>query len=164
MNNIRIYTIGGYGFSEETFVRRLKEAEIEALIDVRQRRGMRGSKYAFLNSTRLQLLLAAAGVKYIYARDLAPNSDVRDAQKETDKIGGVAKRDRSHLSVKFAAEYQRQILEKFEPSALRESLIQIKTVALFCVEGPPTACHRLLAAEHLVSIFDTEEPVGHIRP
>lgn len=164
MNNIRIYTIGGYGFSEEAFVRRLQDVKVEALIDVRQRRGMRGSKYAFLNSTRLQILLAAIGIKYIHARDLAPNSDVRDAQKDSDRMGGVAKRDRSHLSSEFVKEYQRQILEKFEPTALRESLIQIKTVALFCVEGPPTACHRLLAADHLVRIFGSEEPVGHLRP
>ncbi len=47
---MRIVTIGGYGFTEDAFINALKGAGVDAFVDIRQRRGMRGSKYAFLNS------------------------------------------------------------------------------------------------------------------
>lgn len=54
-------TIGGYGFTEKSFIGRLREANVDTLVDVRRRRGMRGAKYAFLNSSYLQAALADAG-------------------------------------------------------------------------------------------------------
>lgn len=161
---MRIITIGGYGFTEKTFIAALQEANVDVFVDVRQRRGMRGSKYAFLNSTRLQSLLGAAGIRYVYARDLAPTSNVREAQKADDQTEGIAKRDRTHLSTAFKEAYRSEILSRFEPGELRYELTDVKTVALFCVEGPPTACHRLLAAEHLVHVLDIREPVEHLKP
>jgi uncharacterized protein (DUF488 family) len=35
-------TIGVYGFDGESFLRRLRQAEVRLLLDVRQRRGVRG--------------------------------------------------------------------------------------------------------------------------
>ena len=42
----RVATIGVYGFSAETFLAALRRADVALLLDVRQRRGVRGSEYA----------------------------------------------------------------------------------------------------------------------
>lgn len=161
---MRILTIGGYGFTEQSFVDTLTRSNVDTFVDVRQRRGMRGSKYAFLNSKRLQHLLNNVGIRYVYARDLAPTSAVRNTQKVDDIAEGTAKHDRVHLSSEFVDKYCSEILAHFEPEALWHELKDAKAVTLFCVEGPPTACHRLLAAEHLVYAFGVKEPVEHLRP
>lgn len=47
-------TIGVYGFTLETFLVALDRMGVGLLLDVRQRRGVRGSEYAWANSQRLQ--------------------------------------------------------------------------------------------------------------
>ena len=39
---LRMATIGVYGFDGESFLQRLREANVRLLLDVRQRRGVRG--------------------------------------------------------------------------------------------------------------------------
>jgi hypothetical protein len=89
---------------------------------------------------------------------------VRNAQKVEDQATGTAKRDRIHLSPAFVREYTAEILSKFDPDKLRSALTGSESVALFCVEGHPTACHRSLAAEHLMRVFDIKQPVQHLLP
>jgi len=161
---LRILTIGGYGFTERSFIAALQRSQVDVFVDVRQRRGMRGSRYAFLNSKRLQELLSHSGIRYVYAQGLAPTSVVRDAQKADDRAVGTTKRDRAHLSCAFIQEYRAHILEAFDPAPLHDQLKDAKAVAFFCVEGPPEACHRSLAAEHLIHMFDIDEPLEHLRP
>lgn len=161
---MRIFTIGGYGFTEQSFVNTLKKAGITAFVDVRQRRGMRGSKYAFLNSIRLQQILRDLEINYIHAVDLAPTPDIRSTQKSDDQVENVNKRDRTHLSPAFIEGYREKVLAAFDPTRLIDALGDTQAVALFCVEGAPTACHRLLAAEHLLHLCGNEEPVEHLRP
>jgi uncharacterized protein (DUF488 family) len=161
---MRIVTIGGYGFTEENFLRTLKEAGVDTFVDVRQRRGMRGARYAFLNSSRLQKMLASAGIKYLHALDLAPTASVRDAQKKDDLASGMTKRDRTRLSPVFIEKYRSEILSKFNATALRAAVNGAEVVALFCVEGHPAACHRSLAAEHLVQVLGSDCPVEHLAP
>ena len=49
---------GVYGFTRETFLRALRVADVGIVVDVRQRRGVRGAEYAWANSRRLQAALA----------------------------------------------------------------------------------------------------------
>src|SRR5512146_2365042 len=105
---------------------------------------MRGSKYAFLNSARLQKLLASIGIRYVHALELAPTTSVRDAQKRDDLESGTAQRDRAQLSPTFVKKYRSEILAAFDAERLRSALNRAKAVALFCVEGNPAACHRSL--------------------
>jgi len=161
---MRVLTIGGYGFTEEGFVRALGAAGVNVLVDVRQRRGMRGARYAFLNRERLQTSMSAAGIRYVHARELAPTADIRDAQKREDANIGIGKRDRSRLSPEFVRRYQTEILSRFDAMAFRGVLNEATAVALFCVEGHPDACHRSLAAEHIARAFGEEGPVEHLRP
>jgi hypothetical protein len=39
-------TIGVYGFTAEEFLRTLRKADVRLVLDVRQRRGVRGPQYA----------------------------------------------------------------------------------------------------------------------
>ena len=54
---LRMVTIGVYGFDGESFLQRLRHADVRLLLDVRQRRGVRGPEYAWANSRRLQAAL-----------------------------------------------------------------------------------------------------------
>jgi len=161
---MRIVTIGGYGFTEEGFLQAIKDAGVDTFVDVRQRRGMRGARYAFLNSLRLQKLLTSIGVKYVHALELAPTAIVRAAQKQDDLDSGTAKRDRTKLSPEFVEKYRSEILSRVDATSLRGALNDASIVALFCVEGHPGACHRSLAAEYLFKVLGSDHPVEHIRP
>lgn len=161
---MKIFTIGGYGFTEEKFVEALLNVEVDTFLDVRQRRGMRGSRYAFLNSKRLQGILEDANIKYIHEYDLAPTTGVRDAQKLEDITNGIGKRDRARLSEGFIEKYNSEILENHDPSELRRALSGSNVVALFCVESEPSACHRSIAAQYLAQAFCSDSAVEHLKP
>lgn len=161
---MKIVTVGGYGFTEATFLGALKTAGVDTFVDIRRRRGMRGAKYAFLNSSRLQALLAAEEIRYEHALDLAPTASVRDAQTEDDRAMGTAKCDRAQLAPAFVQKYRSEILAKLDIDRLRNRLSGARTVVLFCVEGNPLACHRSLAAEHLVGVLGTSQQVEHLAP
>ena len=57
-----VATIGVYGFDQAAFLNALSRARVSMLLDVRQRRGVRGTEYAWANSARLQAALADAGI------------------------------------------------------------------------------------------------------
>lgn len=69
--NIDFFTIGVYGSTESSFFDKLKINNIDVFLDVRQRRGVRGSKYAYVNSKRLQIKLSELGIDYIHILDLS---------------------------------------------------------------------------------------------
>lgn len=161
--DVTILTIGVYGFTETTFFRALAKARVDTFCDVRSRRGMRGAKYAFVNSRYLQQRLQEMGIRYLHLKDLAPTPEIRQLQKQVDKRSRTAKRKRQMLSPEFTKVYQEQILEKYD---WEEFLSQIPkeahVVALFCVEGEPAACHRSLIASHLCKLYNAN--VQHITP
>ena len=160
---MRLVTIGGYGFDEPRFLAALKQAAVDTFVDVRQRRGMRGSQYAFLTSSRLQQSLRAAGIQYVHLRELAPPDTVRALQKQSDDVRGTTKRGRAELSPAFVNAYRTQILDRFEVSSFSMAIgANAQVVALFCVEGTPEACHRSLVAERIAEL--TQSTVHHVRP
>lgn len=74
---------GVYGNSETEFFQKLLDEKITLFVDVRQRRGMRGSKYAFVNSTYLQNKLNELGIQYIHIKELAPTMKFVKSRKNT---------------------------------------------------------------------------------
>lgn len=159
----KLVTIGGYGHTEASFLNALKKAHVDAIVDIRQRRGMRGSKYAFLNSERLQASMQRAGIRYLHIKELAPTSSIRGVQKDADKEASVSKQARTQLSDEFVDAYRREILGSYD-AARFDALVgaDTKVVALFCVESRPEACHRSLAAEKLAN--DRGIVVEHLAP
>lgn len=143
-----IATIGVYGFDRDSFLRTLADAGIDLVLDVRQRRGVRGSEYAWANAQRLQAALAEAGIRYSHHKELAPTTELRERQYEEDARRGEGKRSRTVLSPAYAAGYTEQILD---PADLDEVVRWIgpNHAALLCVEREPEACHRSLIAARL---------------
>lgn len=143
-------TLGVYGFDEAGFFQALQDAGVDTFCDIRRRRGVRGSAYAFANSQRLQGRLAELGIRYIYRSDLAPSLKVRRAQEAADKANKTAKRKRTVLGTAFVEAYRRETLDGFDGHQFVVELGQeARIVALFCVERLPAACHRSLVAERL---------------
>ena len=154
---IKIVTIGVYGFDESGFFDALCQAAVDTFCDIRSRRGLRGSTYAFANSMRLQARLSELGIRYIYRKDLGPTKTVRDKQAAADKASKTAKRKRITLGEAFIEAYQTECLAEFEPQSLLDELeSDAKVVALFCVETAPAACHRSLVADKLAKTLDVE--------
>lgn len=160
---MRIVTIGAYGFTQETFFAALQRAKVDTFCDVRWRRGVRGSLYAFANSERLQSGLQEVGIRYLYRRDLAPDPSIRAIQEESDKAHHVLKRERERLDPRFIEAYTHYCLVQFDTQAFIEQLGEdTQVVALFCVEREPDACHRSLIAQHLIR--EAGVHVTHLRP
>jgi len=155
-------TIGVYGFDGESFLLRLRQANVRLLLDVRQRRGVRGPDYAWANSARLQRALAAAGIGYRHVKELAPTTELRQLQYREDDRRGVGKRNRIALAPEYAARYTREILDPFDLGALVAELPSDSVTALFCVERDPEACHRSLVAARLRAEYGL--PVTDLRP
>lgn len=149
-----LLTIGVFNRTESEFFDALVAEGVDLFVDIRQRRGVRGAKYAFVNSTRLQHRLDELGIEYLYVKELAPTTEVRDAQKLADARLGVGKRKRVALGSAFIDAYRNDILG---PLSRDEVTAQVPAAArrpvLFCVEARPDACHRSLAAEWLASAW-----------
>jgi len=160
---IKIVTIGVYGFDEARFFETLQDSGVDLFCDVRWRRGLRDSQYAFANHRRLQTRLESLGIVYLHRKDLAPTPAIRQRQRDADQQDRVAKRKRKSLSPDFIQAYRAEILLDFDPRKFIDSLPgETKTVALFCVEREPTACHRRLLAEKLSEIAGVD--VEHLLP
>lgn len=159
----KIVTIGVYGFDKDSFFQALLDAQVDTFCDIRLRRGMRGSTYAFVNSTSLQQQLQQLGIHYIHIKDLAPSQTIRKQQKIEDEKIGEAKRTRKELAQTFIKAYEDECLSEFNSDEFM-SIIgpEAKVVSLFCVEREPQACHRSLVAKKLA--HDLNIPVEHIIP
>lgn len=163
MNIEKIVTIGAYGFTEERFFQALQEIKIDCFCDVRRRRGVRGAEYAFANSVRLQKRLAEWGIFYWYVPAFAPPVELRTQQQAQDKAQKVKKRQRDQLSPQFVEAYHLQVLQPFNLAAwMKEVPAHTRTLAFFCVEKQPQACHRSLLAHHIA--HQLHLPVHHILP
>ena len=153
----KIVTIGVYGFDETSFFEALRKAKVDTFCDIRNRRGVRGSTYAFANSLRLQARLAELGIRYLYRKDLAPTKAVRDRQAAADKATKTTKRKRTTLGEAFITAYHTECLTGFVPDSLLADLEEdAGVVALFCVEKDPEACHRSLVADKLAKELKLE--------
>jgi uncharacterized protein (DUF488 family) len=154
-------TIGVYGFDRESFLAALAGAGVELLLDVRQRRGVRGSEYAWANAQRLQAALAETGVGYSHLKELAPTTEMRQLQYREDERKGEGKRSRSVLAPAYVEHYTAEVLDRVDLDPVVR-WIGDSEPALLCVERDPEACHRSLVAERLRREFDFE--VEHLRP
>jgi uncharacterized protein (DUF488 family) len=158
----RLVTVGVYDWTLETFLDALQQAGVTQLLDLRQRRGVRGPQYAWANSKRLQAALAEAGIAYEHLPELAPTTELRHLQYAEDARRGVGKRSRSVLAEEYVSRFTRERLDQVDLKPIVESMPADGTVALLCVERDPEACHRSLVAERIADRFGLA--LEHIRP
>lgn len=158
----KVVTIGIYGFDQATFLHALDAAGVKLLLDVRQRRGVRGREYAWANSARLQAALADAGIAYRHHKELAPTTELRHLQYAEDERRGVGKRSRVELAPEYRDRYTREILDQVDLAPIVASLPPDGATALLCVERDPEACHRSLVADRMTT--EHRASVGHLKP
>ncbi|MFL5929689.1 MAG: DUF488 family protein [Gaiellaceae bacterium] len=151
-----LLTIGVYGWTLESFLDALGSAGVAVVLDVRQRRGVRGSEYAWANAAQLEAALEQAGIGYEHRKELAPTTELRELQYREDARAGVGKRARDRLAREYVRRYTSEILDQVElvPPA--------PASALLCVERDPEACHRSLIADRLSAEHGLT--VSHLRP
>lgn len=159
---LKLATIGVYGFDGDSFLERLRRADVRLLFDVRQRRGVRGPDYAWANSRRLQAALAEAGIAYRHHRELAPTTELRHLQYAEDDRQGVGKRSRRELAAEYTRRYTAEILDPADLGPIVATLPSDGIATLFCVERDPEACHRSLIAQRLAERHHIA--VEHLRP
>ena len=163
MTGVRtVVTIGVYGFDQAAFLAALARARVKVLLDVRQRRGVRGSEYAWANSARLQAALADAGIEYRHHKELAPTTELRRLQYAEDERLGVGKRSRVELAPEYRDRYTREILDEVDLQPIVASLPADGAAALLCVERDPEACHRSLIADRMAAEHGVS--VRHLKP
>ena len=148
---MKVATIGVYGARGEEFLAELDRAGADLVVDVRQRRGVRGPEYAWANSKRLQAALAEAGVAYEHRPDLAPTTELRQLQYAADDEAGEGKRSRSLLAPEYARRYTEEILAAVDVGELAAELSEHSLPTFLCVERDPEACHRSLIAARLAA-------------
>ena len=158
----RIVTIGVYRWDLDHFLAALHGDEVRTLLDVRQRRGVRGREYAWANSLRLQDALSGAGIAYRHHPELAPSTELRHLQYAEDDRQGVGKRSRVELAPAYRERYTAEILDRADLAAVLAELPRAGAAALFCVEADPEACHRSIIAERLATSHGVV--VTHLRP
>jgi uncharacterized protein (DUF488 family) len=154
-------TIGVYGFDRDSFLAALTGASVDLLLDVRQRRGVRGSEYAWANAKRLQAALEEAGIAYSHLSELAPTTEMRQLQYVEDEKRGEGKRSRTVLAPAYVERFTAEVLDRVDLTPIVK-WIGNSAPALLCVERDPQACHRSLVAERLHREFGFE--VENLRP
>jgi uncharacterized protein (DUF488 family) len=151
-----IATIGVYDFDAASFIRALDEAGVTQVMDIRQRRGVRGPQYAWANHRRLENLLEEAHIGYEHHPELAPDTEMRQLQYSEDARQRVGKRSRTRLSDDYTRAYTEEILDLVPLEPFVRRLPVHGLAALLCVEATAEACHRSLVARRLADRFGFE--------
>lgn len=149
--NKQVSTIGVYGTTESSFFRSLKNHGVTHFVDIRRRRGMRGSQYAYANASALQQKLKELGIEYVHFLDLSPTKEIREAQKSVDATIGTPKSARIELGSEFVRRYESECLNRFDAQEFLGRFPRHASIVLFCVEKQPQACHRSLLAKRIES-------------
>lgn len=154
---MNVFTIGVYNSTEQQFFAKLQNSGIDTFCDIRQRRGVRGREYAFVNSCYLQKKLKDLGIRYIHVLELAPTKDIREKQRLEDTRLGANKRTRDVLGSVFVEEYRKRI-ELFDFDLFYDQLSTegVSNVAFFCVEENAAACHRSIVAQEMCQRYKCE--------
>ncbi|MCO5216480.1 MAG: DUF488 domain-containing protein [Thermomicrobiales bacterium] len=160
---MHVFTIGVYGFDEGSFLKELTSNNIDAVIDIRRRRAVRGPHYAFANSQRLQENLADADIRYVHVIELSPPATMIQEQIKHDTEHGGKVHDRSDLPADFRATYHHHILDGFDFDGMfAANGITDGNICFLCVERTAAACHRGMVAERLHELYGW--PVTNLEP
>ena len=154
----RLATVGVYEFDLDSFLAALRDADVGLVLDVRQRRGVRGREYTWANAKRLEAALWEDGIAYMHVPELAPTTELRELQYAEDARRGEGKRSRTVLAPAYVERFTREILGPANLGRVLEVMPNDATTALLCVERDPEACHRSLVADALGL------PTVHLRP
>jgi uncharacterized protein (DUF488 family) len=143
---VEIYTIGFTQSTAEHFFRRLGEARVERLLDVRLNNSSQLAGFA--KAKDLPYLLGELiGASYEHEPLLAPTQQLLDEYKK--RKGDWASYEHAFLALMA----DRRIAEVLSPADFEAR------TALLCSEATAEHCHRRLVAEHLAERWPAVEIV-----
>jgi uncharacterized protein (DUF488 family) len=141
-----ICTIGYEGGTVDAFIRALKQARIELVLDIRAAPVSRKKGFS---KNQLAAHLSEAGIGYRHLRGL-----------------GTPKRGREAARAGDLESFERIFLEHMEePEALLDlgeaiALAQAQPVCLLCLERDPEHCHRIIVGDRMVR--ETGQDLRHL--
>jgi uncharacterized protein (DUF488 family) len=134
MANSEVYTIGYEGRTLNQFIERVKKANIEQLIDVRE---VAFSRKQGFSKASLSKALEEAGLRYRHIPELGSPGDVRYEYKNG---GGLNE---------FMNSYRDYLATQSEPMENLKAFVMARRSILMCFERDPMACHRSVISEKL---------------
>ncbi len=130
-----LYTIGHTQKGLEQFIRLLRQAGVDAVIDIRLRNTSQLAGFARRDDLAF-LLRQGFGIEYEHHPDLAPTPEILDAYKAD---GDWPTYERAFL----------RLLDERQAITLgRQLLTRYHRPCLLCAEPAPDRCHRRLVAEY----------------
>ena len=130
-----IYTIGYKRKPLSTFINQLRQAEVDAVIDIRLRNTSHLLGYT-KQDTLAFLLREGFGIAYEHYPELAPTAEILDDYREEGDWIAYEMRFQPLLKERAAEEIGQEILSRYH------------TPCLLCAEPTAEKCHRRLVAEH----------------
>ena len=135
---MEIYTIGFTQTTAERFFERLKQAQVERLLDVRLNNSSQLAGFAKAQDLPY-FLERLVGATYEHDPLLAPTQDILDDYKKHK--GDWLTYERQFMSLMD----ERDIARRIDPSSFE------RRTALLCSEATPENCHRRLVVEYLAA-------------
>jgi uncharacterized protein (DUF488 family) len=141
-----ICTIGYEGGTVHAFIRTLKDAQVELVLDIRAAPVSRKKGFS---KNQLAAHLSETGIGYRHLRGLGTPKRGRDAARGGD-VESFERIFREHME---------------EPEALLDlgeaiALAQAQPVCLLCLERDPEHCHRLIVGNRMVG--ETGQQLRHL--
>jgi len=139
----RIHTAGYQGLTLDEFTNRLKNANIDALIDVRKNPVSRTKGFS---RTALKTHMNEAGIDYIHIPELGVESEWRANLKTPEDHKALLKR------------YEEEVLpqRKAELHSIAEKVKGGTNICLVCMEKDPAECHRTKGARAVSELTGAE--------
>ena len=132
-----VYTIGYRRKPLSTFITQLRDAGVDAVIDIRLRNTSHLLGYTKQDTLDF-LLREGFEIAYEHYPDLAPTSEILDAYREDRDWAAYRDRFLPLLEERAAEQIGRQILARY------------RAPCLLCAEDSAERCHRRLVGEYWV--------------
>lgn len=130
-----IYTIGHKKKALSTFINQLREAEVDAVIDIRLRNT--SHLLAYTKKDTLEFLLREGfGIGYEHHPELAPTAEIMDAFREDGDW------------VAYEEQFLPLLAERSVQDVGRAMVARYRAPCLLCAEPTAEHCHRRLVAEY----------------
>jgi uncharacterized protein (DUF488 family) len=130
-----IYTIGYRGKTLEAFISQLRDAAVDAVIDVRLRNTSQLAGYTKKDDLGF-LLREGFHIAYEHHPELAPTPEIFDEYRENQDWAA------------YESSYLPLLAERGADQVGRRILSHYRTPCLLCAEPTAERCHRRLIAEH----------------
>jgi lambda repressor-like predicted transcriptional regulator/antitoxin component of MazEF toxin-antitoxin module len=135
-----VYTIGYEGYDLDKFIRKLKDSNIQQVIDVRE---IALSRKNGFSKSALKTELNKQGIRYEHLEKLGSPKDIRHKLKDSKMTPEDYKI--------FFEEYKKHIYDQdvMQNISVIEGLAKRKKSVIMCFERNFTTCHRSIIAEEL---------------